>query len=109
MKLRNSLPPSPPHTPPMILISTMSVLQCGEGVGRRHPRSVPERRPLRPDAAGGGSPAHQELAVGHQSHAVSCFVLLLINPPNNSVSAHVWPVNAILLITAVKQHVLNSY
>jgi len=37
--------------------------QGGEGVGRRDPGTVPERGPLRPAAAGGGSPAHQELEV----------------------------------------------
>ena len=39
------------------------VFQGGEGVGRRHPWSVPERCSLRPPEAGGGITAHQELEV----------------------------------------------
>lgn len=62
--------------------------QSGERVGRRHPRSVSERCALRPHAAWGRSPAHQELAVWHP-HTLCFVILILINPDLYNMSAHV--------------------
>lgn len=78
----------------------LSVSQSGERVGRWDTRSVSERCPLCSHAAGGRSPAHQELEVWH---AMCCFIVDLIRIEINNMPAHVQAFSQLMWFSSSKQ------